>query len=195
LANYLYGVLAREGAAEPGLADGSASVSYQGKYDRAVGILGAFDRPPAEAICGIVAFHYNQFDRAMTKTKSRRVAEVSLRFQAMLKGAPWLDGDLSSSPHSSLDFALSDSLIEQVLKWSALPLDGSASDQVIELTAALHSQRPYDALKLHMVAAEHLRAAGDLTSAAQHAEQLRHLRSTEGWYADFRSRVQGASVK
>ena len=194
LADYLYGVLAREGAAESGLADGSAGAAYQGKYDQAVGILGAFDRPPAEAICGIVAFHYNQFDRAMTKTKSQRVAEVSLRFQAMLKGAAWLDGDLSSSPHSSLDFALSDSLIEQVLKWSALPLDGSASGQVIELVAALQSQRPYDALKLRMVAAEHFLAAGDLTSAAQHAERLRHSRSTEGWYADFRSRVQGAFV-
>ena len=115
---------------------------YQGKYDRAVGILGAFDRPPAEAICGIVAFHYNQFDRAMTKTKSQRVAEVSLRFQAMLTGAHWLDGDLSSSPHSSLDFALSDSLIEQVLEWSALPLDGSASGRVVELVENLASQRP-----------------------------------------------------
>ena len=194
LADYLYGALAREGAAESGLVDESAGAGYQGKYDRAVGILGAFDRLPAEAICGIVAFHYNQFDRAMTKTKSRRVAEVSLRFQAMLTGAHWLDGDLSSSPHSSLDFALSDSLIDQVLEWSALPLDGSASGQVVELVEKLPSQRPYDAFKLHMIAAEHFLAAGDLTSAAQHAERLRHSRNTEAWYTAFRTRVQGASV-
>lgn len=194
LADYLYGVLAREGAAESGLVGESAGAAYQGKYDRAVVILGAFDRLPAEAICGIVAFHYNQFDRAMTKTKSQRVAEVSLRFQAMLTGAHWLDGDLSSSPHSSLDFALSDSLIEQVLEWSALPLDGSASGRVVELVANLPSQRPYDAFKLHMIAAEHFLAAGDLTSAARHVEQLRHSRNTEAWYTAFRTRVQGASV-
>ena len=194
LAEYLYGVLARESTAEPRPVDESVGAGYQGKYDQAVGILGAFDRPPAEAICGIVAFHYNQFDRAMTKTKSRRVAEVSLRFQAMLKGEHWLDGDLSSSPHPSLDSALSDSLIEQVLKWSAVPLDGSASDQMAELTANIQSQRPGDAFKLHMVAAEHFLATRDPTSAARHAEWLRHSRRTEAWYTDFRSRLQGASV-
>jgi hypothetical protein len=112
----------------------------------------------------------------------------------MLQGTHWLDGDLSSSSHSSLDFALSDSLIEQVLEWSSLPLDGGAGGQVAGLEAALQSQRPYDALKLHIVAAEHYLAAGDLTPAARHAEWLRHSRSTEAWYANFRSRIQGASV-
>jgi hypothetical protein len=194
LADYMYGVLAREDAAESRPASESVGAEYQGRYDRAVGILGAFDRPAAEAICGIVAFHYNQFDRAMTKTKSRRVAEVSLRFQALLKAEDWICGDLSSSQHASLDYALSDSMIEQVLVWSALPLDGSAGDQVGELAANLPSHRPSDAFKLHMVAAEHYLAAGDLLKAVPHAEQLRHSRNTEAWYAGFRTRVQGASV-
>jgi len=193
LANYLYGVLAREGAGESSLVNRLGTVGYEGKYDQAVGTLGTLDRAPAEAICGIVAFHYNQFDRAMTKTKSRRVAEVSLRFQGMLKGEPWHKGDLSASPHSSLDFALSDSVIEQVLEWSAIPLDGSATKQVVELGTHLQLQRPYDAFKLHLIAAEHFLAVGDLTSASQHAERLRHGRSTEGWYMDFRTRVQGVS--
>ena len=193
LANYLYGVLAREGAAEVGILDKSCDLGYQAKYDQAVGTLGSFDRAPAEAICGIVAFHYNQFDRAMTKTKSQRVAEVSLRFQAMLRGEHWPSGDLSLSPHTSLDFALSDSVIEQVLEWSAVALDGTAAADVADLVANLVWQRPYDAFKLHMVAAEHCLSAGDLTSALQHAEWLRHGRITEGWYRGFRRRVQGVS--
>jgi hypothetical protein len=193
LANYLYGVLAREGAAESGILDKSHDLGYEAKYDQAVGTLGSFDRAPAEAICGIVAFHYNQFDRAMTKTKSQRVAEVSLRFQAMLKGEPWPSGDLSQSPHTSLDFALSDSVIEQVLEWSAVALDGTAAVDVAELVANLESQRPYDAFKLHMVAAEHFLSVGNLTSALRHAEWLRHGRITEGWYGGFRRRVQGVS--
>jgi hypothetical protein len=193
LANYLYGVLAREAAVESGILDKPYDVGYEAKYDQAVGTLGSFDRAPAEAICGIVAFHYNQFDRAMTKTKSQRVAEVSLRFQAMLKGEHWPSGDLSLSPHTSLDFALSDSVVEQVLEWSAVALDGTAALDVAELVANLESQRPYDALKLHMVAAEHYLSVGDLTSALQHAEWLRHGRITEGWYGGFRRRVQGAS--
>lgn len=195
LANYLYGVLAREGVTELGVRDESHDGGgYQGKYDQAVGILGSFDRPPAEAICGIVAFHYNQFERAMTKTKSQRVAEVSLRFQALVKGEIWLPGDLSQSSHSSLDMALSDSVIEQVLGWSALPLDGTAVGDIADLTANIGAQRPNDAFKLHIIAAEHAFAAGDIASAKQHAEHLRHSRLTEGWYAAFRERVQFQGV-
>lgn len=196
LADYLYGVLAREDAADSAVShEVRHRDSYQGKYDSAVAILGSFDRPPAEAICGIVAFHYNQFSHAMTKTKSQRVAEVSLRFQALLKGEASSRDDLSRSPHSSLDFALSDSVIEQVLRWSALPLNGSAASEVEEMAASIDSQRPYDALKLHLMAAEHALSAGDIASATRNAERLRDSSTAEVWFAAFRSRIknQGAS--
>lgn len=192
LANYLYGVMARERAAESGNPDETpAGDGYQAKYDQAVEILRNFDRPPAEAICGIVAFHYNQFKRAMTKTRSQRVAEASLRLQSLLTGQPTALGDLSLTPHSSLDRALSDSVIEQVLQWSTIPLDGSAAPDVVsELTSGINTQRFNDSLKLHLVAAEHTFAAGDLVSAKRHAENLRHSRLTEDWYAAFQTRVQ-----
>ncbi|MCQ1947237.1 MULTISPECIES: hypothetical protein [unclassified Arthrobacter] len=195
VANYLYGVLAREDSADSAVCDEARDRgSYQGKYDKAVAILRGFDRPPAEAVCGIVAFHYNQFGHAMTKTKSQRVAEVSLRFQALLKGEAWSRDDLSRSPHSSLDFALSDSVIEQVLRWSALPLNGSALAEVEELTASIDSQRPYDVLKLHLIAAEHALSAGDLISATRHAERLRDSSVAEIWYAAFRNRAHNQGV-
>jgi hypothetical protein len=194
LADYLYGVFAREKDAESVAGADRAGARYEERYNGAVEILGTFDRPPAEAICGIVAFHYNQFERAMTKTRSQRVAEVSMRFQAMLRGENWQRGNLALSPHTSLDFALSDSVIEQVLEWSALPLDGTAAARdVTTMVANIGMQRPSDALKLHLIAAEHYLAAGSLPSAAQHAEQLRHGRTTEGWYSDFQHRLQGDS--
>jgi hypothetical protein len=195
LENYLYGVIAREGTAESGSTDPpKEGGGYEAKYNRAVKILGTFDRASAEAICGVVAFHYNQFDRAMTKTKSRRVAEVSMRFEAMLNAKSWSTSGLAAAPHPSLDFALSDSVIEGVLTCCALPLDGSAkSSDIAEMASSIGFQRPSDALKLHLVAAEHYLAAGHLTSAIQHAERLRHGRTTEAWYADFRHRLQGVS--
>lgn len=189
LASYFYGVLARENASDHVDRQG---VGYEGKYDRAVSMLGAFDRPPAEAICGIVAFHYNQFTRAMAKTKSQRVANVSLRFQAMTGGSEWEVNALSSLEHSSLDHALSDSLIDSVLAWSAVALDGSAIQEVQELEAALNSQRREDQFKLSLVAAEHYLARGDHTTAAKHAENLRHTRHAETWYTGLRRRLQGA---
>ncbi len=109
----------------------------------------------------------------------------------MLKGERWTPGDLSAASHSSLDVALSDAVIDQVLNWCALPLDGSAD--VTDLAASLDAQRPYDALKLRIVAAEHALAAGDPTSAIRYAEPLRHSRVSEGWYADFRQRIRGAT--
>lgn len=190
LADYLHGVLRREGI-DPAA---PANASYEAKYDQAVGVLGAFDRPPAEAICGLVGFHYNQFGRAMTKTHSKRVAAVSLRLQAMLAGKRWIAGDLSSAPHTSLDIALSDSVIDRVLQWCAMPLDGSATGRAADIVAALPEQRPYDALKLRLIAAEHFLAAGDPDAAVREAEELRHSQKTEHWYANFRSRVEGATT-
>ncbi len=186
IANYLYGVLAREGLAESGVRH--ESTGYEGKYDQAVSILRSFDRPPAEAVCGIVAFHYNQFARAMSRTRSQRVAEVSLRFKGMLGGAPWPQHSLLPCSHTSLDFALSDSVTERVLAWCAMPLDGTAGAAYAELCESLEAQRPYDAFKLHLLAAEHTLAAGDPVAAGRHAEQLRHGRVTEDWYGDFRRR-------
>ncbi|TLM86005.1 hypothetical protein [Pseudarthrobacter sp. NamE5] len=196
LAFYLYGVLAREELAESGVSGRHGkSEEYESKYDKAVGILGTFDRVPAEAICGIVAFHYNQFQRAMARTKSQRVSEVSLRFQALLHGLPWRSAAIGDAAHPGLDSALSDSAIEQVLIWSALPLDGSAAADVTEALSQISGQLPRDMFKLHLVAAEHSYAAGDLTAASRHAEYLRHSRKAETWYADLQRRLQaqGAS--
>lgn len=195
LAFYLYGVLAREGLAESGAGGTSGSSDqYESKYDKAVGILGAFDRVPAESICGIVAFHYNQFQRAMARTKSQRVSEVSLRFQALLHGLPWRNAGIGEAAHSSLDSALSDSAIEQVLAWSALPLDGSATAGVTEALAQISVQLPRDSFKLHLIAAEHSYAAGDLTAANRYGEYLRHSRTAETWYADLQRRLQSQGV-
>jgi hypothetical protein len=195
LSNYLYGVLAREGVSESGSIGQCGSYGYEAKYDSAVRLLGAFDRPPAEAICGVVALHYNQFDRAMAKTRSRRVAEISLRYSSMLRGESWNAANLSQLAHSSLDHALSDSVIKQILEWSALPLDGTAVEQIAELQAELDKNRPADILKLRLLAAEHYLASGDITEGSRHAEALRHSKYTDVWYTNYRARLQEVVIE
>lgn len=191
LTHYLYGVLACEERAES--SEVRETTAYEGKYDQAVEILKSFDRPPAEAICGIVAFHYNQFDLAMYRTRSQRVAEVSLRFQAMLEGVPWKQHSLLLSKRTSLDFLLSDSFTGDVLEWCAMPLDGTAVATCAEFVQGLDAERTHDALKLRLLAAEHSLAAGDVPAAGLHAEHLRDSRTTEHWLADFRRRLQKAT--
>ncbi|MBX7136197.1 MAG: hypothetical protein K1X67_26300 [Fimbriimonadaceae bacterium] len=192
LADYLYGVVVRETDGE-GIQHGEKRLrtTYEDRFNGAVGILGTFDRPPAEAICGIVAFHYNQFERAMTKTRSQRVARVSLRFKAMLSGEVWDRGDLALAPHASLDYALSDAIIENVLAWCAVPLDGTADPQAVaEMVTQIDNQRPYDQFKLHLIAAEHFLAADNPSAAARHADLLRYGRANR-WFSDFRNRLEG----
>ena len=195
LTSYLYGVLARENAADSeSTAVSREGEGYEANYNKAVHILGSFDRAPAEAICGLVAFHYNQFERAMKKTRSELVSDISTRFEGILRKKSWPRSDLASVPHPSLDIAISDSVVEQVLSWCALPLDGTASPETIaEMIAAIERQRPDDQMKLRLISAEHHMSTGSFTTAAHHAEFLRHGPTTEGWYAEFRRRLEGAS--
>lgn len=188
LANYLYGVLARE-KQDSLVAGREREPAYQGKYDTAVRMLGAFDRPAAEAICGMIAFHYNHFDLAMSKTNSPRVAEVALRLNATLAGRSWRTADLRMTDHPVLDRVLSDSVIEQIVTWSALPLDGSATSDFDEIAASWDSHRSYDALKLRLVSAEHLLAVGEVAAATRVADALRQSRTTDLWYSGFRRRT------
>ena len=191
IANYFYGVLEREGMAEAA-SSGHRSVSdYESKYDQSVNILGNFDRDPAEAICGIVAFHYNQFERSATKTSSERVADVSLRFQAIISGQRWSREDLSQRSFTSLDRALTDSALEEVLRLSSVALDGSSTSQLNDVMNLFESRqlRPADEFKLRLIAAEHFLASGDLAEAERHASHLRHGRNVEGWYEDFTTRA------
>jgi len=190
LAEYLYGLLEREADGEGRPSESEHRGAYEDRFDSAVNDLGTFDRPAAEAICGIVAFHYNQFSRAMTKTRSDRVAKVSMRFEAMLKVQPWDREDLASCAHGSLDYALSDAVVADVLRWSAMAIDGSASPlAVADMVALINGQRPADEFKLRLVAAEHFLAVGDRTSAMRHADLVR-FGPAERWYDDFRRRLE-----
>ncbi|MFM8858075.1 MAG: hypothetical protein ACKOI2_12935 [Actinomycetota bacterium] len=190
LADYLYGLLEREADGEGRRSESEHRGAYEDRFDAAVNVLGTFDRPAAEAICGIVAFHYNQLGRAMTKTRSDRVAKVSMRIKAMLEGRTWDRGDLASSTHGSLDYALSDAAVADVLRCSAMAIDGSApSVGVEELIALIDGQRAADEFKLRLIAAEHFLAVGDRLCAMTHADFVRYG-DAERWYDDFRRRLE-----
>lgn len=194
LAEYLYGLLEREADGEKLRPDSVYRGAYEDRFDAAVNVLGTFDRPAAEAICGIVAFHYNQFARAMTKTRSDRVAKVAMRFEAMLTGQTWDRGDLASSAHGSLDYALSDAVVADVLRCSAMAIDGTESPLAVnELIALIAGQRPSDEFKLRLIAAEHFLSVGDRISAVRHADVVRY--QAERWYGDFRRRLERGARK
>lgn len=192
LANYFYGVLARERSPESSLWQTSQGLaSYRSRFDDAVSRLGALDRAPAEAVCGLVAFHYNHFDIAMRKTRSPRVARVSSRLASIVagKGTEETQGLLVGLEDNSIDRALSDVETERVVNWCAVPLDGSAQRAIAEIEDAIAAVDPLDQLKLHLIAGEHYLAAGHVHAALRHADELRHTAAASSWQSSVRQRA------
>jgi hypothetical protein len=177
IATYLYGVLARERSPESGLEYGA----YREKFDEAVSLLGGFDRIPADVICGLVAFHYNQFDHAILRAQSPRVAWASGRLMRLLGGEDLTHDDVVAPERSSLDFVLSDAATEQVLSWCCIPLDGSAGAAIEDMEASLNAQEPSDQLKLRVIAAEHHLRTGANERARSHVNELRNNAAAEAW--------------
>jgi hypothetical protein len=190
IATYLYGVLARERSPESGL----EHRAYRDKFDEAVSLLGGFDRVTADVICGLVAFHYNQFDRAILRTQSPRVAWASSRLLRLLRGEGLTHDEVVAPERSSLDFVLSDAATEQVLAWCCIPLDGSAGAKVEAMEASLDAQEPFDQLKLRMVAAEHHLRTGASDRARPHVNELRNNAVTETWARARISRIRRENV-
>lgn len=183
---YLHAVLARERSPESGL----RHAAYRERFDQAVALLGSFDRAPADTICGLVAFHYNQFDWAVQKTRSHRVAWGARRLVHLLRVEPLGEEKVGDSHRSSLDFVLSDALTEQVLTWTCIPLDGSAATAVDEMESSLCSQELFDQLKLRLIASEHHRRTGAIDRVRPHIDELRHNPIAEAWAAAYQARIR-----
>jgi predicted RNA-binding Zn-ribbon protein involved in translation (DUF1610 family) len=190
LANYLYGVLAREGNDDRTQTDSSGEQLYEQRYNRAVDVLGAFDRPAAEAICGLVALHYNQFDLAIRKTNSHRVSDVAARFSSMMTGSRFVTSSLLDRTHGSFDQALSDSVTEELIAVGAMALDGTDQSPLDAVLDQIINLRPADQFKVRLIASEALLAGGDVDGATRHSEALRNYRDADAWYAGFRARLQ-----
>lgn len=192
LANYFYGVLARERSPESSLWQGSQGMAtYRSRFDDAVSRLGSLDRAAAEAVCGLVGFHYNHFDIAMRKTRSPRVARASSRLASIIAGAG--PGDprdlLGGLEDTSIDRALSDAETERVLNLCAIPLDGSAHESIDEIEKAIALADPLDQLKLHLIAGEHYLAGGQAREALRHADEVRHTPAASSWQSFVRQRA------
>lgn len=195
IGNYLFGVLGREQSPESGLVnvDDEGRPRYMSRFDDAVETLRHVRRPPAEAICGLVAFQYNHFAEAQMRTASPRVAQVAGRLGALFDGNEPSGLAPPRDDRSSMDYTLSDAVTEAVLEWSCVPLDGSAATAVREMESAIDELMPADQLKLHVVAAEHHLAAGAEGAAEPHLRAVRHNHAAEAWVASFRNRMEQAS--
>lgn len=186
IAIYLYGVLAREESPDSGL----ERHEYRARFDEAAELLHSFERPVADAICGLIAFHFNQFDHAIKRTRSPRAAWAASRHADLLAGHP-VDAQPGPPPErAGLDFVLSDAHLEQVLSWTTRPLGASGPSIIDEMEASLKTLEPFDQLKVRVLCAEHARRLGLGDRGIPHANELRHNSATTEWARMYVSAVR-----
>ena len=196
IANYFYGVLAREGSPHSGLNDLASHKSPSiNKFEEAVSQVMGYVVPGADAICGLVAFHFNQFDVAMRRTYSPRVSRAAYRLHRILKGD--LEGNVLDEIliPESFDIAMCDGETEIVLDLCCLPFNGNHSETYLYALEKIDRFVPFDQFKVRIVSAEHFMAIGKVDKASEIASPLRHNRLSENWYASLMKRIEKTNEK
>lgn len=177
IATYLYGVLARERSPDSGL----PHHEYRGKYDRAVELLRVIHRPVAQAIVGLVSFHYNQFDQLPMEAHGTRLGAVADRITRCLRGERLPAEPAVSSP--SVDM-FSDRGTEQVLRWWAQS-PSQLVRQLDGIEARAHDADLLDRVKLQVLAGEVWLHTPTPDRALAHAHDLRNSPIASRWSASL----------
>ena len=196
IANYFYGVMAREGSPDSGLnLDISDETPYVRKFEESVDQVMGYVRPGADAICGLVAFHFNQFEVAMRRTFSPRVARAAIRLHQLLNG----DGGQSVKEgiqiSDSMDVGMCDGEIEIVLDLCCLPLEAAYTKHFEATLADIDRFVQFDQLKVRVMATEHFMEIGEFKRAVEVASPLRHNRLSEAWCIGLMKRIESLSGK
>lgn len=181
ICQYLYGVMAKEQAPDSGLRPSQ----YTERYLRASEELSGFDRPLAQSVRALVAFHFNQFDEAETLAPDGVLRHAAGAFASLLQGLPWhLEAAFSSAPGSAVEDLLTDQDTLQILADAShglLELKGRTE----ELQGRLRrTPASYDRLKRVLLTSEALAARDDAASHAAARRLARELAAqpdTSAW--------------
>jgi hypothetical protein len=116
ICDYFYGVLAKERSLESAL----PYQAYREKFNRAADRLKDFDRPLANILGALIAFHFNHFNEARTLAATSRVGIAASRF------CNWLSQSIDEVEyqidikHSNFENLVTDIDTERFIRWSVL---------------------------------------------------------------------------
>jgi hypothetical protein len=177
ICEYLYGVLAKERSPDSAL----PFEKYREKYNRAAEVLRDVDRPLAQLIQGLVAFHFNHFRFAVSCSPSTRIAAASQLYIGWLFKVSGVDAYAVGVDSRAVDRVLTDHDTEQVLRWVLSP-SGYALSHAVDIEAAIDRDIPeFDRVKLRVLLAEVYGKAGRIADAQRHARELRNNPSLGPW--------------
>lgn len=176
---YLYGILAKERAPDSSL----PYDKYAGKFSKAAEGLGAYDRPLADVIGGLVEFHFNHFHEAARLARDVRVGQAAERFATWLQGwVPRLDQKtFPAKIPVMIDSLVTDWETEQIVRWAIQPLH-ELLQHADDMHAFLRRDlAEYDRVKVNVLLGECFAASGDIRSVLQIARSMRNLSGPEKW--------------
>jgi hypothetical protein len=184
ICEYFYGVLIKEQSPEASL----PFEKYREKFNRAAEVLADFDRPLARAIGGLIAFHFNHFDTASSRSPGSRVAQASDQMRAWVGGQTAVPANSSSGVRDRLDELLTDLGTERILRWISTP--ALSPEQVQEIESVVIGAIPEtDRAKLRILLAEQYAQQGQAALAKRHARELLNNPSFDRWARGVVERV------
>ena len=185
IAHYLYGVLQREGSSDSHVAN------YRDKYNLAANYLREFNRPIAQVIHCLIAFHYNQLEEASRVPNSPRLTTITSKLLCLLDCR--LPETLTlQDQRDSLDFVFSDTKTEQTIALCSAALRASPDNDIVsDIEQAIAGAEEFDKLKLRIVLAEYLFRIGEFAHGLEHAMALSHNDFAGRWANWYSNRVRG----
>lgn len=179
ICQYLYGVLAKERAHDSRL----EYAAYRDKFNQAADTLAAYDRPVAQHIRALVAFHFNHFSDVVDLLPKGRLAAASHRYEAWLNGVADVSGIMprNVAARDSIGEMLTDLETSRILRWSLADSD-TMKAEMADVQAMLRQEIPeFDRVKLIILLAEQFARDGDMVMARRYARELVSNTSTDVW--------------
>ena len=161
IAQYLYGVLAKERASDSSL----PYDKYPERFNAAARALMDFERPLAKLIRGLVALNFNQFIDAATVAPAGRLRSVAQRFVDSVNGSGWKVLAAGTPSANVPEELLTDSETHQILEWATVPSKVLEREMPKIESLVRGDASSYSKLKLKIL----LVAAYELTNDVGHA--------------------------
>lgn len=175
IANYLYGVLAKERASDSSLTFNK----YPERFNAAASALMDFERPLAKLIRGLVALNFNHFKDAATTAPSGLLRAVAQNFSDSIQGCGWILLTEGRPDRNAPEHLLTDSETHQILEWAvAPPLE--LVREICKIESLLRGEASsYSKLKLRILLVAAYELAHDFGSAVRTARELLNSPETE----------------